>query len=134
MKIYFDENFAYQIPKALNILQKPCDDEEIEVYSISEIFGRGAKDEDWIPKVAEEAGIVITQDLKIQYTKQQRELYNQYNLGAVFLKPPSKKGYKYWEQVTKIFISWESIKEIALNGKRPFSYIIRPRSKKLEEL
>ena len=134
MKIYFDENFAHQIPQALDLLQKPCKKENIEVYSISNIFGRGATDEEWIPKVAEENGIVITQDLKIQYTKQQKELYKKYNLGVVFIKPPSKKGYTYWEHVTKIIISWHDIKEIALNQERPFSYVIRPRSSRLENI
>lgn len=134
MKIYFDENVAFQIPEALNILQQPCKDEEIEVICISEKFGRGVTDEEWIPEVGKERGVVVTQDLKIQYTRQQRILYEKYNVGVVFFKPPSKKGYTYWEQVINILSSWAEIKKIAIHHKRPFAYIRRPGSKKLIEI
>ncbi len=133
MKIYFDENFPYQLAKALNILQSPKVDEDVEVLNISDEYGRGAADEEWIPQIAKSNGIVITQDLRIQNTKQQRELYRQYKLGVVFLKPPSKKGYSYWEQVEKVIMSWRDIKD-AKNFKRPFAFIIRPNSKHLESL
>jgi hypothetical protein len=133
MNIYFDENIPHQIAKALNILQEPCK-EQLNVLNISEIFGRGAKDEEWIPKIAEENAVVITQDLNIHHTHQQRELYRKYKLGVVFLKSPSKTGYKYWQMVNKLITSWDDIKKIIQNKKRPFAYILKPRSSHLEEL
>jgi len=134
MKIYFDENIPPQTATALNILQGPLIHENVEVKNISDVFGRGARDETWIVKIAHEDGIVITQDLNIQHTRHQRELYRKFKMGVIFLKPPSKKGYKYWEMVKKIIKAWSDIKEVAGKTKRPFAYIIRPRSKRIEEL
>lgn len=133
MKIYFDENFPYQIARALNILQEPSQ-EVVTVLNVSEEFGRGAQDEDWIPKVGKENGIIITQDLNIHHTRQQRELYRKHNLGVVFLKPPSKSGYLYWQMVNKILLSWAAIKNLAMKNERPFAFVLRSRSSKLEEL
>ncbi len=42
MKIYFDENFPYQIARALTILEEPSQ-EVVTVMNVSEEFGRGAK-------------------------------------------------------------------------------------------
>ena len=134
MKIYFDENIPPQIANALQILQSPFVDENVEASNISDVYGRGSRDETWIVKIANENGIVITQDLNIQHTKHQRELYRKYQMGVIFLKPPSKKGYTYWEMVEKIIISWSDIKQVARKNKKPFAYIIRPRSKRMEEL
>lgn len=88
MKIYIDENLSPHIAKGLDILEKPLG-EGFEVLSISEIFGRGAKDEDWLPQIGRENGVVITQDLNIQRSKQQRELYKKHNVG-VFFRPLPK--------------------------------------------
>lgn len=133
MKIYFDENFPYQIARALTILEEPSQ-EVVTVMNVSEEFGRGAPDEDWIPKVGKENGIIITQDLNIHHTRQQRELYRKHNLGVVFLKPPSKSGYLYWQMVNKILLSWAAIKNLAMKKERPFAFVLRSRSSKLEEL
>ncbi len=133
MKFYFDENITPQIVRALEILQEPLK-EEIEVYSIADEFGRGAADEEWIPKVAKENGIVITQDINIQRTKHQRELYRNHNLGVIFLKPPKGKGIKYWEMVSKILEAWPDIKQTCNRAKKPFAYVITPKSKKLDSL
>ena len=95
MKFYIDENIAPQIGRALSILQKPLP-EKVEVLTIRDEYGKGASDEEWIPEVGKENGIVITQDLNIQRIKQQRDLYRKYKLGVVFLKPPSKNGFSYF--------------------------------------
>lgn len=134
MKYYFDENFPPQIAKALQILQSPKMEENVEVLNISDVFGKGASDEEWIPEIALQEGTVVTQDLNIHQTRNQRELYRSHKLGVVFLKPPSKRGYSYWELVEKIFASWFEIKKTTNTAKRPFAYIIRARSKRLEEL
>jgi len=133
MKFYIDENIAPQIGRALSILQKPLP-EKVEVLTIRDEYGKGASDEEWIPEVGKENGIVITQDLNIQRIKQQRDLYRKYKLGVVFLKPPSKNGFSYWDMVTKIIESWPFIKKIAKKEKKPFAYVIRSRSKRLEPL
>jgi len=78
MKFFFDENFAPPIARALNVLETHSDD---EVLNIIDVFDRGVADEEWIPFVGEEDGIIITQDYNIHRIRQQRELYIKYQLG-----------------------------------------------------
>lgn len=133
MKFYFDENITPQIVRALEILQEPLR-EEIEVYGIAEEFGRGVADEEWIPKVAAQEGIVVTQDINIHRTRHQRELYRNHNLGVIFFRPPKGRGIKYWEMISKLLNSWPDIKSTCEKANKPFAYVITPRSNNLEEL
>lgn len=124
-KIYIDENMPRQLAHGLNTLQQPQnikDGLEIEVLSIADVFGKGAQDEDWIPKVGAENGIVITQDYRIQSQKHQRELYIDNGVGILFLNPPSKNGFTYWDMVEKIIEEWDNIKAIVRKNKTPFAY------------
>lgn len=130
-KIYIDENMPGQLAKGLNTLQQPQNSKEnveIEVFSIKEVFGGGAQDEDWIPKVGAENGIVITQDFRIQSQKHQRELYLQNGVGIIFLSQ-SKVGLSYWEMVKKIINEWDDIKRIIRREKPPFAYRGTPKTK-----
>ena len=124
-KIYIDENLPSQLAKGLNELQKPQngrDGIELEVLHIKDVFGQGEQDEDWIPKVGAEKGIVITQDFRIQTQRHQKELYISSGIGILFLKPPSNKGFTYWEMVKKIISEWDNIKQIIKKNKTPFAY------------
>ena len=124
-KIFIDENLPPQIAKGMNILQQPQNAREgikIEVLSIKEYFGEGAKDEDWIPEVGKLKGIVITQDYRIQSLKHQRELYKQHGVGILFFSPPSKMGFAYWEMVKQVVKRWEEIKSITKKNKTPFAF------------
>lgn len=124
-KIYIDENMPRQLAHGLHTLQQPQnlkDGLEIEVLSIADVFGKGAQDEEWIPKVGAEKGIVITQDSRIQSQKHQRELYIENGVGILFLNPPSKNGFSYWDMVKKIIEEWDNIKTIVRKNKTPFAY------------
>jgi hypothetical protein len=124
-KIFIDENLPPQIARALNIAQQPQNDREkmkIEVHSIKDYFGQGVTDEDWIPKVGQMGGIVITQDYRIQNLRHQRELYQQNGVGIFFFNPPSKTGFAYWEMFKQIINKWEDIKSIIKKNKSPFAY------------
>lgn len=124
-KIYIDENMPSQLAKGLNELQKPQnfkDGIDIEVLSIKDVFGQGAQDEDWIPKLGLEKGIVITQDFNIQQTRHQRQLYIDSGIGIFFLKTPSKNGFQYWDFVKKMVGEWDTIKKIIKKEKVPFAY------------
>src|SRR5690606_13458148 len=123
MIVYIDENFPPQLARGLDVLQKPLNDGSfvLEVRSIKDVWP-GARDEDWIPEAGQEEAIVITQDLRIQTTRHQRDLYRQYGLGIFFFKPPSKCGFNYWEMVTQIIIRWEEITKAIQKNKRPFAF------------
>jgi hypothetical protein len=132
-KIYIDENFSPYLAEGFDVFQKHLNSNErtqFEVLSIKKEFGKGAKDEDWIPKVGKQGGIVITQDLHIHTTRHQNELYKKHNLGVFFFKPPST-GYTFWEMVEKLVKYWPEIKKKAAD-KRPFAFRIT--SKKIEKL
>jgi hypothetical protein len=130
--IYIDENLPRQLAIGLNELQKPQNLKEninIEVISISDKFGRGALDEEWIPLVGEEKAYVITQDSRIQSQKHQKELYISHGVGMFFLNPPSKSGFQYWDMVKKLIEDWEDIKKIIKKDKPPFAYRASARAK-----
>lgn len=78
IRIYIDATRAPQLARALNLIQSHLNETEkkaIEVLSIVDEFGESAKDEEWIPEIGKQGGIVVTEDRRIQTTRHQRELY-----------------------------------------------------------
>lgn len=121
-KIYIDENLSPYIARGLDILEGPTR-QGFEVISIADAFGRGAKDEEWIPIVGSQNGIVITQDYNIHRNKAQRVLFEKHGVGMFFFRPP--KGYTYWEYVEQIVKRWQDIKKKSQNA-RPFAFKCQP--------
>lgn len=124
IKILIDENLSKYFAEGINQLQFPLDN-GVEVTSIEKEFGRGIKDEDWIPKWGKDSGIFISQDLRIYSTKQQSALLSKYNIGAFFLKLP--KGYKYWDKVLVLMKHWQTIIKIIKSNETPYTYFITAR-------
>ena len=121
MIIYIDENIPHQLAQAFDLLQQALNvrnQTSIKVRSITEDFGRGAKDEDWIPKAGKQSACVITQDYNINRIKHQRELCEQFELGMFYFRPPSKNGFPFWEFVKLMTKHWEKIVEVAARKKK----------------
>jgi hypothetical protein len=132
VKIYIDENLPPQLAKGLHELQQPLNISEnihIEVQSFKEVYGKGAKDEDWLPSIGGENGIVITQDYRIQTQRHQKEIYISSGVGILFLNPPSKTGFSYWEMVKLLINRWDEIKGILRKHKPPFAFRCTARTK-----
>ena len=132
MKVYIDENMPRQLAHALNILQEVLNAKEgtrIEILSIPEVFGEGAKDEEWIPKAGKEKAYVITQDYRIQTTRHQRDLCVQHGIGMFYIKPPSKNGLSFWEMTKLLIDRWEEIRKIIKKNQPPFAYRCTLRNK-----
>jgi hypothetical protein len=75
MIIYIDENMPPTLAEGLNILQEPENIRSgilVEVKSIKTVFGKGIKDEDWIPLAGKQEACIITQDYNIQRTRHQK--------------------------------------------------------------
>jgi len=125
--IYLDENLSEYVADALNSLNKGYF-VNFKVFSTKNKFGRGAKDEDIIPTVGAESGILITKDIKIQKTRLQYDLCKQHKLGMFFLKLTSNK-VTHWEIVKLLILNWERIIEIIIRDKFPFAYIVKVRGK-----
>lgn len=129
VNVYIDENFAPQLAKGFSVFQEHLNLKEsikIKIQSVSEAFGRGARDEDWIPKAGESNSFVITQDINIYRKKHQNELFKKHNLGVFFFKPPSK-GYSFWEMLEQLVKHWPEIKKKMETTKKPFAYTVTPR-------
>jgi hypothetical protein len=132
MKIYIDENTSHYLAEGLNLLQIPENtrlSDPIEVRTVVNDFGKGAQDEDWIPKVGEVGGCIITQDFNIHRIRHQNELCKNFDLGMFYFKPPSKKGYTYWNMVSLVIKVWKEVCDLATKEKRPFAYKITPKGK-----
>ncbi len=137
MTIYVDENMPPVFAEGFQKLQAPLFyklklPQVIEVKSIEVEFGRGVADEEWIPLLEGKKACVITQDYNIHRIRSQRVLCEQYELGMIYLRPPSKSGFGYWELVAKLVQHWEEILRVASHETRPFAYQIRPKAKRLE--
>jgi len=123
--IYIDENFAPQLAESLDLIQSHLNLKEkhqYKVMSIQKRFGRGVQDEDWIPIAGKENSVVITQDLRIQTTRHQRDLYKDFGLGVFFFKAPSKSGFSFWEMTTQLINRWPEIKSLSSKTDRPFAF------------
>jgi predicted nuclease of predicted toxin-antitoxin system len=127
MKIYLDENLSKYVADALNLLSKGYFP-NIEVYSTIDVFGRGVRDEDIIPKIGTEGSILITKDFNIKKTTLQYELCQQYNLGIFFITLPKNQD-KHWEIVKLIIQNWEELIQKIGRDKHPFAYRIRIKGK-----
>lgn len=125
MIIYIDENMSPYLARGFNILQTPENiklPEAIEVKSIKDDFGMGAKDEDWIPVAGLKSSCVLTQDYNINRINHQKQLCEEFGLGMFYFRPPSKNGFLYWDMLKLIVKHWPKITYICLKEERPFAY------------
>lgn len=130
-------NLASVNAEGFNFLQSPLNfglSEPIEIKSIKKEFGKGIKDEEWIPKLSKGIDCIITQDYNINRIKEQRQLCQQFELGMFYFRPPSKSGLKYWEMLRMLINHWPEIVEKATREERPFSFKVTAKSSKLENI
>lgn len=133
MIIFIDENLPKHLAEGYQILQYPeglKTGDKVEVKYLPEEFDYGVKDIDWIPKVGEMTGCVITQDIMINRRKHELELYRKHNIGMFFLRGPSKKrGISIWQMVEALARNWTDIINALKNEERPFAIEIKTKSK-----
>ncbi len=135
LKVYIDENLAPQFAKAFNAIQDHLNIGEkkpIKVLSIKEEFGEGCLDEEWIPKVGDENGIVITNDRRIQSNRHQKELYQNCGVGIIFLHNP-KSGMSFWNTFKHLVRWWDDVKSVCRRNKTPFAYRQSGQNEKLKK-
>jgi PIN like domain len=123
IKVLVDENLSEHLADGLNAIQRPMDN-GIEVVSMKNIFGKGTKDEDWIPKWGKMDGIFLTADINISRTRHLADLLKQNDFGAFFLKIPNKTSY--WERVKIIIKHWPTITKLITTKTKPFAYWVTP--------
>ena len=124
IQILIDENLPESLAEGLNALNKPLQN-DIEIVHLVTEFGKGTKDEDWIPKWGKKAGIFLTQDYNIAKTRHQAQLLKKHNMGALFLRVQAKA--KYWDRVSILIKFWPEIVAHIKKAKRPYCYLISAR-------
>jgi hypothetical protein len=123
-RVLVDENLSEKFAEGLNLIQSPLDN-GIQVVSMDSAYGKGTKDEDWIPDWGKLDGIFLTLDLNITRTRHLAKLLSENKMGAFFLKVPDKTPY--WERVRIMIKHWPEITEIITRRKKPYNYLITPR-------
>jgi len=135
MIIYIDENLPPQLAEGLNKLQEPLNIRnrtDYQVKSIQSVFGKGVKDEVWIPKAGHEHSIAITRDYKIQTMRHQRKLCEENGLGIFFFTGIANGTY--WQIVKTLIDKWVEINKNISEIKPPFSFRVPMRGSKFERL
>lgn len=122
--IYFDENLSHYWAQAFDLLSR-VHFAEISVKHTSERFGTGAADEEIIPAIGKEGGILVTKDLRIERTRLQNQLCEEYKLGAFFLKMPKGQDTS-WEIIKVLTTNWEYIVDKIQKEKYPFAFRLKP--------
>ena len=126
MIIFTDENIPPHLALGFQQIQGPESLKTgipVEVKHIPEVFGRGCKDEDWIPELGKLNACVITRDIHLNRRKHEVELLKNHMLGVFFLKSQTKKtGLSVWQMVEMLAKTWPDLVGIAVHEKRPFGY------------
>ncbi len=133
MRIYFDENFSPHFIAGMTAFQEGRQREGFTVRSIKDEFGQGAPDEAWIPAVASQHAVAITQDLNIHRMRAQAKLCIEHGLGIIFYKV-RKSGWSYWDFIQITVKLWPQIKDVCTDTPPPFGYVIEGVRPKLKPL
>ena len=123
IQVLVDENLSAYLAEGINSIQLPLDN-GIKVVSMQAIFGKGTKDDVWIPDWGKREGIFLTQDINITRTRHLAALLQQHQLRAFFLRVPNKTSY--WDRVRTLIKHWPEIVEIIQSKRKPYSYLVTP--------
>jgi hypothetical protein len=126
MNIVFDENISKHLAEGFACFQQAFPDEQVFVFHVVNRYGRGIKDDDLIPAIARDTGVLITQDLNMYRTPHLKLLYRKHKIGVFFIRPP-KNSASYWYLVGMILKKWAEIKKTATAMTPPFAFLITPK-------
>jgi hypothetical protein len=121
IQVLIDENLSEHLADGINSIQKPLDN-GIEIISMQAVFGKGTKDENWLPDWGKRQGVFVTQDVNITRTRHLAELLSRHQLGAFFLKLPNKTPY--WDRVKVLIKHWPEIAGIIGSMRKPYNYLV----------
>jgi len=84
MRIFLDENLSEHVAEALNLLNKGYF-VGVQVVSTKHAIRPGADDEEIIPRIGNEQGVLVTRDYNIKKIRVKYELCKTEKIGVVFL-------------------------------------------------
>ena len=123
MFFLFDENVPYKFVQGLALIEESNHKSRMKAkLSHPRLLGNeGSSDEEQIKMAGKHDGIIISFDKDFKHIKSYYPLYNQYNVGIVFLKL-SKAESNYWGIVKLVINKWEELKTQLIDHERPFAY------------
>lgn len=125
-KVYLDENLSHFIAEALNLVNKAYYD-NILILSTKKEIKEGIKDEELIPIIGKQNGVLITKDINIKRKKHQFKLCADHNVSVVFLKFESDhcRNMDIFEVLVK---NWVKIMDAVSKEKSTFILEVTSRS------
>ncbi len=115
MTLWVDENLSPALSRCLDLLEW-----KINVKYIPDVFEKGIKDKEWIPKI--KGDFVLTGDYKMRLKNYERPILETNEIGIFFIKFPSKKGLSLYDQIRLVIKHWPKIVHIMTKESRPFMY------------
>lgn len=118
MKLFFDENIGYRVPKALRLVNVGDVDYLTEWFGIEGKPAQGVRDEDWIPAIGS-SHLVITLDQRLLRRPNQRKLLADYGVGLICVTSahaPSK------EMLLFVLRRLDRLEQLDSDTPRPFAF------------
>ncbi len=128
MRIFLDENLSEYVAEALNLLNRGYFP-NIEVVSTKYVegLGKGAEDEEILPFIGKEQGVLISRDRDFARVQAIASLCKEHNVPVVFIRLPEGSD-RLWDLVRLLIEHWEKIIEI-MTSRKPYSIRLRVRGK-----
>lgn len=106
MKYFFDNNLSPRYAAMLRAL-------DVDVTHLREHYGRGdIDDEVWMPEIAKEGWVAVTQDRAIERRPHQAALRQRVGLRMIYL-PSAFMKMPLWDQATFLVRLWRQIDQAA---------------------
>lgn len=125
MLIFLDENLSEYVAEALNLLNRGYFP-DVEVISTKKQPGQGVPDEELIPYISTQKGIIVTRDKGIANTQIHYELCQKYNVSVISIKL-TKGSKRHWDMVKLLIKNWELIIKKVNSLNPPFNLSVTPR-------
>lgn len=120
MRFFFDNCISVNLTSAMGLLNDP----HHEIEHLTKRFAPDALDEDWIPKVAADADIIlISGDPAITTSKKEREIWRQSGLTSFFFGGDFAQ-LPIWTQVCEVVNWWPEIVRVAKQAERGTGYLL----------
>lgn len=114
-KFLFDENTGAPFVTALRTIAIMDKRRPVEIGHSIELFGRAAKDADWIPRIRDEGWILISEDRGRNSVSGDRlpQLCEQFGVSHVLVLPALLKRGGQFEKMRAVLAVWPELHALA---------------------
>ncbi|WP_338414361.1 hypothetical protein [uncultured Sphaerotilus sp.] len=111
MKFLFDNNLSPHLARGLAEFSK-TDVRVTQIVPLRDRFAQNAKDEVWLPELANDGGWAIVSIDQFKKTTAERELVRKHGL-MVFVLDKQWSGKPFWEMSAQLVQWWPTILDVA---------------------